>query len=151
MSDFKIKESRRSFVKKVGTGALLTSLPAQSVWGACNASGVSGGSRVVDVTCDSPPTISIGGWSPGQWQKYVDDFASVSGGSATYSSKSLCIVKMFEDFPTPTGGCSEYKYLEYYHNEVKSLLNINIELGGGHLFDSFSFNPYDAFCWYQSL
>ncbi|AUC89098.1 hypothetical protein CW735_13675 [Alteromonas sp. MB-3u-76] len=81
MTDPVVKNSRRTFVKRVGAGVIFSSLPAQSVWGACNASGISGGSRVVAVTCTVPQVD--GGWSPGTWQKLTFKASGVSTDTAS--------------------------------------------------------------------
>ncbi|MDN4501805.1 hypothetical protein QX776_05305 [Alteromonadaceae bacterium BrNp21-10] len=63
-------KTRRSFIKRSSAGFLISSLPAQSVWGACNASGISGGSRNISNTCYFPNVN--GGLSPGFWEKFLD-------------------------------------------------------------------------------
>jgi len=60
---------RRDFLKKSAIGIVVTSLPAQSVWGACNASGISGGSGST-TTCELPPLTN--GRSPGSWGKFIE-------------------------------------------------------------------------------
>jgi hypothetical protein len=62
-------KSRRSFIKKSSIAAGITIIPASNVWGACNVSGVSGGSQSVNTTCIVTPFS--GGRSPGTWQKFV--------------------------------------------------------------------------------
>lgn len=89
MTDPVLKNSRRTFVKRVGAGAIFSSLPAQSVWGACNASGISGGSRVVAVTCTVPQVD--GGWSPGMWQKLTFQASGVSTDTASAFSTNASV------------------------------------------------------------
>lgn len=70
MSDFKKTSDtessavakRRSFLKKSATGAVLASLPAQSVWGACSVSGAMSGnlSRNTDRHDCVQPVVSAG-------------------------------------------------------------------------------------------
>lgn len=60
---------RRKFLKRTASGLAISSLPAQSVWGACNASGISGGSRAINIVC-KVPNIK-GGYSHGTWDKFV--------------------------------------------------------------------------------
>lgn len=60
---------RRAFVKSSVAGVVITSLPAKSVWGACNASGISGGSQTT-TSCEMPDLS--GGRSPDCWGKFVD-------------------------------------------------------------------------------
>jgi hypothetical protein len=63
-------KSRRSFIKKSSIAAGITIIPASNVWGACNVSGVSGGSQTVNTTCLVAPFS--GGRSPGTWKKFVE-------------------------------------------------------------------------------
>ncbi len=62
-------KSRRSFIKKSSIAAGITIIPASNVWGACNVSGVSGGSQSVNTTCIVTPFS--GGRSPGTWKQFV--------------------------------------------------------------------------------
>jgi hypothetical protein len=91
---------RRSFLKKSTAGVMMTSLPAQSVWGACNASGISGGSRST-TTCDMP--FLTGGRSPGFWWRFTpafpgmfsngsfkDVFTAYAGASSTVINNAKC-------------------------------------------------------------
>jgi hypothetical protein len=85
MSDFKKTSNtessavakRRSFLKKSATGAVLASLPAQSVWGACSVSGAMSGnlSRNTDRHDCVTPVVS-----PGKSPKYWKDAYSNDGG-----------------------------------------------------------------------
>ena len=62
----KLLSSRRKFLKKTSAGAIITTLPAQSVWGACTVSGaLSGGSKEVGECVYIPLS---GGRSPGFWR-----------------------------------------------------------------------------------
>lgn len=58
--------SRRKFIKKASVGALITTLPAQSVWGACTVSGALSGGSKVNNDCISPSFLV--GMSPGFWK-----------------------------------------------------------------------------------
>lgn len=80
---------RRSFIKKVSAGVVITSLPAKSVWGACNASGISGGSRSTD-TCVVP--FLSNGRSPGSWKKFVES----PGNANTQRNKVKAMFSMYE-------------------------------------------------------
>lgn len=62
--------SRRKFIKSTGMVAGVTIIPSKSVWGMCNASGVSGGSRDFTDTCRFEHTTL--GRSPGSWTKFLD-------------------------------------------------------------------------------
>lgn len=66
--DSKTNNGRRKFIKTTGAVAGVTIIPSKSVWGACNASGVSGGSQALENVCrvssqDDPATnVSLGGF-----------------------------------------------------------------------------------------
>jgi hypothetical protein len=62
---------RRTFLKRASASVLISSLPAKSVWGACNTSGVSGGSSTT-ATCELP--IVTNGRSPGFWGRFTSNF-----------------------------------------------------------------------------
>lgn len=68
---------RRDFLKKSAIGIVVTSLPAQSVWGTSNGSAVSGGSGST-VTYELPHCR--GGRSPGSWSKFTEVSSRSSGG-----------------------------------------------------------------------
>ncbi|MEC8965485.1 MAG: hypothetical protein VX894_09195 [Pseudomonadota bacterium] len=59
---------RRKFIKTTGAVAGVTIIPSRSVWGACNASGVSGGSQALENVCrvssqdDPENNVSLGGF-----------------------------------------------------------------------------------------
>lgn len=63
---------RRSFIKKTATGAVIASLPAKSVWGACSVSGAMSGnlSQNTDRHDCHMPNFS-NGRSPGGWGKVM--------------------------------------------------------------------------------
>ncbi|WP_460313527.1 hypothetical protein [Aliiglaciecola aliphaticivorans] len=68
---------RRNFLKKSATGAVIVSLPAKSVWGACSVSGALSGNLSTNTdrhTC-SMPYLS-GGRSPGNWKTYSNNMHS---------------------------------------------------------------------------
>jgi hypothetical protein len=66
--DSKTNNGRRKFIKTTGAVAGVTIIPSKSVWGACNASGVSGGSQALENVCrvssqDDPETnVLLGGF-----------------------------------------------------------------------------------------
>ncbi|NVK54063.1 MAG: hypothetical protein HWE26_00495 [Alteromonadaceae bacterium] len=64
--------SRREILKKSGAIAGVTIIPSRSVWGACNASGVSGGSQDAVESC-SFRADELGGRSPGSWSKFLSE------------------------------------------------------------------------------
>lgn len=63
------ENTRRKFIKKTTVGAIITTLPAKSVWGICTVSGaLSGGSQQTQ-TCEIPPPVFLsGGRSTGFWR-----------------------------------------------------------------------------------
>ena len=67
------QNARRKFLIQSSAGVAITTLPAQSVWGACNTSGLSGGSRSGGTVCIIPHVT--GGRSPGSWTKFVESGA----------------------------------------------------------------------------
>ncbi|WP_342807238.1 hypothetical protein [Alteromonas sp. M12] len=72
--DVSAVNKRRNFLKKSATGAVIVSLPAKSVWGACSVSGALSGNLSTNTdrhTC-SMPYLS-GGRSPGNWKKYSNN------------------------------------------------------------------------------
>ena len=46
--------SRRNFIKKSTIAAGVSMIPASNVWGACNVTGVSGGSQSIMTNCVVP-------------------------------------------------------------------------------------------------
>ena len=81
MEDNKVN-SRRKFIKSSGAIAGITVIPSKSVWGACNASGVSGGSQALEDVCrvsgsESPDNISTGGFTANSFNTL---FTSVHAG-----------------------------------------------------------------------
>lgn len=72
--------NRRSFLKKSATGAVVFSLPAKSVWGACSVSGAMSGNLSTNVDrhdCTMP--VMEHGCKPYKWQdlkKYTPDIFS---------------------------------------------------------------------------
>ncbi len=62
---------RRNFLKKTATGAVIASLPAKSVWGACSVSGALSGNLSTNTdrhTCTIPDLSN--GRSPGNWKNW---------------------------------------------------------------------------------
>jgi hypothetical protein len=104
--------SRRKFLVKTSAGVVITTLPAHSVWGACNASGLSGGSRSAGVVCIIPDVS--GGRSPGSWKMYIsapnvnvqrnkvrEMFSMGQGASNTEKDVAICAVYNFIDSLSP--------------------------------------------------
>ncbi|RDV29211.1 hypothetical protein DXV75_01765 [Alteromonas aestuariivivens] len=136
MSQSKFENGRRSFVKKVAVGTVVSSLPAQSVWGACNASGISGGSRVISLTCSLPDIC--GGWSPGSWQKFVNG----SGGRDTNGGlQSDKLTKLFT-VPWPANDCV---YDHYYDQLQAFFAATTLTLGDGGIIPKLQFNIAEVF------
>lgn len=79
---------RRKFIKSSGAIAGITVIPSKSVWGACNASGVSGGSQALEDVCgmnssESPNNISTGGFAA---KSFNTLFTSINSGNKLPSS-----------------------------------------------------------------
>ncbi|MEP4890983.1 MAG: hypothetical protein ABJV04_13215 [Aliiglaciecola sp.] len=75
--DVSAVNKRRNFLKKSATGAVIVSLPAKSVWGACSVSGALSGNLSTNTdrhTCTMP--YLNGGRSPGNWKKYSNNMHS---------------------------------------------------------------------------
>jgi hypothetical protein len=131
VSDITKTSVRRNFLKKSAIGLVATSMPAQSVWGACNASGISGGSTST-TTCEMP--FLRNGRSPGSWRVFVE----TSG-------------------PTKLGRNKIKAMFSAYNGASKSALNLNfcylqsfiknhgpIELSNDSLMGTHRLNLYDA-------
>ncbi|WP_334031628.1 hypothetical protein [Alteromonas sp. P256] len=89
MEDNKVN-SRRKFIKSSGAIAGITVIPSKSVWGACNASGVSGGSQALEDVCrvsgsESPDNISTGGFTANSFNTL---FTSINSGNKLPSGKA---------------------------------------------------------------
>ncbi|MCV2886009.1 hypothetical protein OE749_15050 [Aestuariibacter sp. AA17] len=69
-STLSVVKDRRRFLKKAGSGIVITSLPAQSVWGACSVSGAMSGNMSAAHAdkhqCSMP--VLPNGRSPGFWK-----------------------------------------------------------------------------------
>lgn len=90
--------SRRKFIKTSGAIAGITVIPSKSVWGACNASGVSGGSQALESVCqvssqDDPENkVSLGGFPASDFQNL---FTAVNRGGLPNLSARGTAGKMF--------------------------------------------------------
>jgi hypothetical protein len=109
---------RRNFLKKAALGVVVTSLPAQSVWGACNASGISGGSGST-TTCEMPNLT--GGRSPGSWSKFI-------ASSPTNTGRNK-IKAMFSAYSGADDATLNLKFCDL-NNYIKSTV-ISLSDGGG--------------------
>lgn len=76
--DIKAASGRRRFLQKTATGAVIASLPAKSVWGACSVSGALSGnlSQNTDRHDCTIPRLS-NGRSPGGWKNYENKIHSI--------------------------------------------------------------------------
>ena len=105
VSDITKTSVRRNFLKKSAIGLVASSMPAQSVWGACNASGISGGSTST-TTCVMPNLYN--GRSPGSWRKFLSSsptdkgrnkikamFSAYSGASNSALNHNFCYLNSF--------------------------------------------------------
>lgn len=70
--------NRRRFLQKTAVGAVIATLPAKSVWGACSVSGALSGnlSQNTDRHDCTIPRL-FGGRSPGGWLNYKDNCHSI--------------------------------------------------------------------------
>tara|TARA_R110002167_G_scaffold78652_6_gene217428 strand:- start:453 stop:1148 length:696 start_codon:yes stop_codon:yes gene_type:complete len=123
MSDFKKASEientsvvkRRSFLKKSATGAVLVSLPAQSVWGACSVSGAMSGNLSQNTDrhdCDIP--LIPAGLSPGYWSQLYNGSNGING-----------------TFANVKGGNEEWKTgrRECYRNHIKDFIDSDVSMG----------------------
>lgn len=72
--DVSAVSKRRSFLKKTATGAVVFSLPAKSVWGACSVSGAMSGNLSTNQNrhdCNMPELTN--GRSPGYWKECLEN------------------------------------------------------------------------------
>lgn len=79
---------RRNFLKKSATGAVIVSLPAKSVWGACTVSGTVSGNlsqQANNHTCTLPDLMGDGR-SPGGWLHWQNNMHDIFGELATMKS-----------------------------------------------------------------
>lgn len=85
--------SRRKFIKSSGAIAGITVIPSKSVWGACNASGVSGGSQALEEVCGTNELNNLnnnaGGFSPESFNTLL---TSVNSGNNLPSNDSRRMV-----------------------------------------------------------
>jgi len=106
-------ESRRGFIKKTSIAAGVTILPASNVWGACNVSGVSGGSQSTTTTC--VVHNFDGGRSPGTWSKLVQPHPS----STDIDRIATLWTGLNHNATFPSGG----KKTEYYYPRLKAFIS----------------------------
>ena len=133
MEDNKIN-SRRKFIKTTGAIAGITVIPSKSVWGACNASGVSGGSQALEEVCGTNELNNLsnnsGGFSPESFNALL---FSVNGNNQLPSGSARKMAgKMFkkgswldeknlaDSFTPPVFRCgSNFKTLIWQNGEIK--------------------------------
>ena len=101
--------SKRRFLKKTAVGAVIATLPAKSVWGACSVSGALSGNLSQNTDrhdCTIPGLY--GGRSPGGWLNYRDNIHSIFSelgrikdqyhhSSQTYRDAKSCYINAVED------------------------------------------------------
>lgn len=100
--------SKRRFLKKTAVGAVIATLPAKSVWGACSVSGALSGnlSQNTDRHDCTIPSL-YGGRSPGGWLNFRDNIHSiftklgdiksqVGHKSQTYKTAKTCYINAVE-------------------------------------------------------
>lgn len=145
MSDFKKTSEtessavakRRSFLKKSATGAVLASLPAQSVWGACSVSGAMSGnlSRNTD-RHDCVMPVLPAGRSPGFWSETYNGsngingaFKKVKGGNKTWKNNRRECYR--EHIKAVVDSASLGLTPELYTGSYNSLYSALLESNGG--------------------
>jgi len=64
-------KGKRSFIKKASVSVGVTALAPTSVWGACNSSGISGGSQDTSASCAMPTYLE--GRDPAFWALWLRD------------------------------------------------------------------------------
>ncbi|GAB5380353.1 MAG: hypothetical protein Alis3KO_10050 [Aliiglaciecola sp.] len=120
---------RRSFIKKTATGAVIASLPAKSVWGACSVSGAMSGnlSQNTDRHDCHMPNFS-NGRSPGAWGKVM----GYNGNNRGNTVKSMFIP--LNDIMSDNSLSRNQKrnarecYLEEIESRANDLLSLPAEL-----------------------
>jgi len=105
--------SRRDFIKKSSIAAGITIIPASNVWGACNVTGVSGGSQTVNTTC-IVKTFN-GGRSPGTWKKFVKR-------NPTQQDYDRIATILSDVHKNDIFGESGQKKTNYYYGELKKFI-----------------------------
>lgn len=96
------QNARRKFLIQSSAGVAITTLPAQSVWGACNTSGLSGGSRSAGTVCIIPHVT--GGRSSGSWTKFVESGAP--GNNNRNKVRELFSLSTYTDPQLDTAYCN---------------------------------------------
>ena len=107
-------KSRRSFIKKSSIAAGISIIPASNVWGACNVSGVSGGSQTVNTTCLVAAFGGGGGLSPDRWKLFLDSSPS----EAEMTQVATILSNMDESAVFDSG----QKRAEYYYPILRSFI-----------------------------
>lgn len=118
--------SRRKFIKTTGAVAGITIIPTSSVWGACNATGISGGSKALDIVCEVP--LIEGGWPPSTWEKLTKAAACNDMRKAKKKIKTIF------------GDTSDTLLESYIAGMAAFLATENVEFGDGFTCESISFN-----------
>ena len=111
-------ESRRNFIKKSSMVAGVSMIPASNVWGACNVTGVSGGSQSVNTNCVVPDFN--GGLEPEDWEDFLkrakcgDEFDE---DDTEKVADLLSDVKKNDKFSS-----SKQKKVEYYYPLIQNFI-----------------------------
>lgn len=131
---------RRTFLKRASAGAVLTSLPAHSVWGAvCSVSGAMSGNLSGiqrHSNCEMPALPA--GRSPGTWKNLV-------------LLKSSKVHAVFNGLPNPSGKINGVSYSNaddlrlHYMNGVKAVAESHeMKINHSLIDSSFRTNLYDS-------
>lgn len=126
------QKSRRSFIKKTSVVAGISVLPVSNVWGACNVSGVSGGSQSTDTTC--VVDHFSGGRPPGTWRTLINHNPSSDDVEAV--AKIIRGVGKTAEFKVS----KQLKVAYYYPLVATFITNKEIILAGGGDIPSAHFN-----------
>jgi hypothetical protein len=130
--------SRRKFIKATGAVAGVTIIPSKSVWGACNASGVSGGSQALENVCrvsseDDPSTnISMGGFPATDYNTLFTSLNNNSTPIPNASARGVTGAMFSKNTWLDESGASGYSliYPVFRYNGNKSITNLISASGG---------------------
>lgn len=119
-------KSKRFFIKKASVAAGIATLAPTSVWGACNASGISGGSQDTNSSCAMPKYLE--GRDPYFWKKWLIEHPSASDKEivdwAVTDIKSAD--ERFDEHNAPSRRwIGEQKRYYYYHKVASTIEKVH--------------------------
>lgn len=109
--------SRRNFIKKSSIAAGVSMIPASNVWGACNVTGVSGGSQSITTNCVVPNFV--GGRFPDKWKQFVQLTPSES--DIQRVATILSDVNHNDKFSS-----SQQLKVEFYYPKLRAFINAQV-------------------------